>query len=126
MAKDSLDIETLMIFPFAWGAATSLGLVEDTLIPFIDAGQELFAIGNLSFSIGATISALALIAVLIRRDESITDTAGIDAWAAYATLGLVLAPPLFPAFEATLAQTPAALLAFTVQSYGFMVVSYLN
>jgi len=126
MAKDSVDLETMALFPFAWGAATSLGLVKDTIIPVIDAGQELFQFGNLSFTIGAIVSLLSLIFVFVHRDASITETAGVDAWAAYATIGLVLAPPLFPAFEQTIAQTPAALLAFTVQSYGFMVISYLN
>lgn len=126
MAEDTLDLETLAIFPFAWGAATSLGLVEDTIIPLVDAGQTLFTFGNLTFTIGAIVSVASLLGVLIHRDASITETAGVDAWAAYATIGLVLAPPLFPAFESTLAATPAALIAFTVQSYGFMVISYLN
>jgi len=126
MAEDSIDLELLAILPFSWGTATTLGLVEDTIVPFVDAGQTVWTAGNLTFSIGAVVAVAALLFVLLHRDASIKDTSGVDAWIVYATIGLVLAPPLFPALQDTLAQTPAALVAFSVQNYGFGIASWLN
>jgi len=126
MAEDSIDLELLAILPFSWGTATTLGLVEDTIVPFVDAGQTVWTAGNLTFSIGAVVAVAALLFVLLHRDASIKDTSGVDAWIVYATIGLVIAPPLFPAFESTLAEQPASVIAFTVQSTGFLLVDYIN
>ena len=121
-----LDIEMVLIVVFAWGAATSLGLVESTVLPMIDAGQTIWEFGNATITAGRLASIGSLIFVFVHRDAPLSSTKGIDLWIVYATVGLVIAPPLFPALQDTLASQPAALLAFTVQSTGFMLVSYLN
>lgn len=121
-----IDLEMLLILPFSWGAAVSLGLVGDEIIPFISASETLFTAGNASITVGRIVSILALGAVFYNRDASLTDTSGIDAWIVYATVGLLVAPPLFPAFQETLASGIAGLIAFTVQSTGFLLVSYIN
>jgi hypothetical protein len=121
-----IDPEIFLVIVFSWGAAASLGLVESNIIPFVDAGAELLTFGNATITIGRLASIGSLIAVFVWRDAPLSDTSGIDAWIVYATIGLVVAPPLFPAFADTLAQTPAAVIAFTVQSTGFLLVSYIN
>jgi hypothetical protein len=126
MSEMDIDLEMLLILPFSWGAAVSLGLVGDEIIPFISASEVLFTAGNASITVGRIVSILALGAVFYNRDASITDTSGIDAWIVYATVGLLVAPPLFPAFQETLASGIAGLIAFTVQSTGFLLVSYIN
>lgn len=126
MSEMDVDLEMLLLLPFSWGAAVSLGLVSDQIIPFISASEVLFAAGNVEITLGRMISILALAAVMYNRDVSLDDTDGIDAWIMYATIGFLVAPPLFPAFEATLASGIAGLIAFTVQSTGFLLVSYIN
>ncbi|QGN05842.1 hypothetical protein Hrd1104_00075 [Halorhabdus sp. CBA1104] len=121
-----VDWEMLLIVVFSWGTATSLGIVESTVIPIIDAGDVIWELGNASITLGRLASIGSLLAVFLHRDAPLSDTKGIDLWIVYATIGLVLAPPLFPAFADTLAQMPAALIAFTVQSTGFLLVSYIN
>lgn len=121
-----VDIEMLLIVVFAWGAGTSLGLVDDTILPIIDAGSALFDVGNATITPGRLASIGSLLFVFFYRDAPLSETSGIDLWIVYATIALVIAPPLFPAFADTLAQTPAAFIAFTVQSTGFMLVSYIN
>ena len=120
------DAELLLIVVFAWGAGTSLGLVQDTILPIVDAGEVLWEIGNADLTIGRLASIASLVAVFVWRDAPLSDTGGIDLWIVYATIALVVAPPLFPAFQATLAEAPAAFIAFTIQSTGFMLVSYIN
>lgn len=121
-----VDIEMLLIVVFSWGAATSLGLISDQIVPFVDAGQTLFEFGNATITIGRIASIGTLLGVFAHRDAPLRETSGVDLWIVYATIGLVVAPPLFPALENTLAAQPAALIAFTVQSTGFLLVSYIN
>ncbi|MCU4716807.1 hypothetical protein [Halapricum hydrolyticum] len=121
-----VDLEMLLIIVFAWGAGTSLGLIQDQIIPFIDAGAALFDFGNATITLGRLASIASLVAVFVWRDAPLSETSGIDLWIVYATIALVVAPPLFPAFQDTLAQAPAAFIAFTVQSTGFLLVSYIN
>lgn len=121
-----IDYSMALVVVFSWGAATSLGLIQDNIIPFINAGEVIFQFGNSAITIGRIASILSLLFVFFYRDAPLTDTAGIDLWIVYATIGLTLAPPLFPGFADTLASQPAALIAFTVQSTGFLLVDYLN
>jgi len=121
-----VDLEMFLIVVFSWGAATSLGLVQDQIVPFINAGQVLWELGNASITIGRITSIATLLVVFLYRDAPLSETDGLDIWIVYATIGLVLAPPLFPALQDTLAQQPAALISFTVQSTGFLLVSYIN
>lgn len=126
MAQKSLDWELILIIPFALGSAASLGLVSAEILPFIDLGQTLYEQGNIDFTAGRIIAILSLLAVFVNRDAPLSDTAGIDLWITYATIALVLVPPLLPALESSLAQQPAALIAFVVQGTGFTFVSYEN
>jgi hypothetical protein len=126
MAHNSLDLELLLIIPFSIGAAASLGMVQTDIFPIIDLGEVIFSTGNIELTAGRIMSILSLAAVAIHRDASILDTKGIDLWILYATIGMVLVPPFVPALSETLAQQPAAIIAFTVQSTGFAFISYTN
>ena len=121
-----LDLSMLLIVVFSWGAATSLGLIGDNVLPFVDAGATIWEVGNATFTIGRIVSIATLLFVFFYRDAPLSDTNGIDLWIVYATIGLVIAPPLFPALESTIASQPAALVAFTVQSTGFLLVDWVN
>ncbi|TYT61803.1 hypothetical protein [Natrialba swarupiae] len=121
-----IDLEMLLIIPFSWGAAASLGMIDDNIIWFLDAGSVIFEQGNVELTVGRIVSLASLLFVLVSRDASLSDTRGIDVWIVYATVGLIVAPPLFPAFADTLAHQPAAMISFTVQSTGFLLVSYIN
>lgn len=127
MAFREFDTETYILFPlFALGTGATLGLIGTDILPFIDLGDTLLTTGGIEWTYGRVLSAGVLIYVLFNRQASISDTSGIDLWATYATLGLIVAPPFFPAFADTLAQQPAAWIAFVGQSIGFAVVTYLN
>jgi len=129
MTSLELDRETYIMYPaFALGSAVSLGLVQTDILPFIDLGQTFFETGNIEWTTGRVVSVLALVAVVVNRDTALDiDTWGvIETWTLYVTVGLILAPPLFPAFADTLAETPAGLVSFIVQSIGFGLVTYIN
>jgi len=127
MTLRELDTETYLLYPlFALGAAATLGLVQTDLLPFIDLADTFAEMGGITWTYGRVLSAASLIAVMVNRQASIRETSGVDLWVAYATLGLVIAPPFFPALSDTLAQQPASWVAFIVQSIGFAIVTYLN
>jgi hypothetical protein len=127
MGYMSFDKETYLLFPaFALGTGATLGLISADFVPFVNLGDTVLEFGTITWTVGRIIAALSLLAVLFNRQASITDTKGIDLWVTYATLGLILAPPFFPAFADTLAQQPASWIAFTVQSVGFAIVTYVN
>ena len=129
MTKFELDMETFVLFPvFALGTAVSLGLVEASMIPIIDLGETLLTTGNIEWTIGRVLSILALAAVVINRDDPLDfDAWGVlEAWTVYVTIGLIVAPPFFPALADTLASTVAGVLAFLVQGIGFSLVTYIN
>jgi hypothetical protein len=127
MGYMSFDTETYLLFPaFALGTGATLGLISADFVPFVNLGDAVLEFGTITWTVGRIIAALSLLAVLFNRQASITDTKGIDLWVTYATLGLILAPPFFPAFADTLAQQPASWIAFTVQSVGFAIVTYVN
>ncbi|MFC7057243.1 hypothetical protein [Halovenus salina] len=129
MTEFELDLETFLLFPlFALGTTVSLGLIEASAIPILDLGETLFTTGNIDWTIGRGLSIAALAAVVINRDDPLDfDAWGImEAWAVYVTVGLLVAPPFFPALESTLASTPAAVAAFIVQGIGFSLITYIN
>ena len=126
-ADNSFDWETYVFFPiFALGASASLGLISADILPWFGLGDVWLETGNIEWTAGRLLAAGALVAVMVNRNASIQDTKGIDLWVAYVTLGLVLAPPFFPAFEGWITEGPAAWVSFTVQSIGFAVVTYIN
>jgi hypothetical protein len=50
----------------------------------------------------------------------------IEIWIAYATIALIVSPPLLPLFRDTLLAGPAGVVAFIVQTLGFALISYKN
>jgi ABC-type uncharacterized transport system permease subunit len=126
MTKGELDWEMVLIIPFSLGAAASLGLIQGNILPVIDLGETIFQEGDIEFTAGRIISILALLTVGINRDAPLTSTGGIDLWIVYATAALVLTPAFVPALESTLAEQPAAIVSFSVQSLGFTFVSKTN
>lgn len=126
MAEYQLDRELMFAMPiFVVGSLVSLGLVSSDPLP-VDLTMVLFEAGNVELTIARAGSIAALLYVYGNRDVGFTDFDGVDAWVVYATGALVLAPPLFPAFADTVAQQPAAILAFLTQTAGFSIVSYMN
>lgn len=128
MTQLEIDRETYIIYPlFALGAAATLGIVESTIIPWFDLGEVIFNFGSIDWTAGRLLSVGALAAVIVNRDAPLADALGaLELWVFYATVGLILAPPFFPAFAETLAEGPASFIAFTVQSIGFVVITYIN
>jgi hypothetical protein len=129
MTKFELDTETYLLFPFfALGTAASLGLVSADILPWFELSEVILDIGNIEWTIGRLLSVGALAGVVINRDEpfDFDGWGAIELWTLYATVGLIIAPPFFPAFSETLAETPAAFISFIVQSIGFALITYIN
>ncbi|WP_436934987.1 hypothetical protein [Halovenus marina] len=128
MTQLEIDRETYLIYPlFALGAAATLGIVSTDILPWVDLGETVLTFGTIDWTLGRLVSIGALVAVIVNRDAPIADALGaLELWVFYATVGLILAPPFFPAFAETLAARPASFIAFTVQSIGFVVITYIN
>lgn len=129
MVQFELDLETWLIYPiFALGAATGLGIVQPTLIPWFDLSETVFQTGNIEWSIARALSLVALLAVVINRDDGFgfDEWSTFELWAVYVTLGLVIAPPFFPELQETLVEPIWAFIAFTAQSIGFVLITYIN
>lgn len=130
MAELEIDREIILVVPFSLGAMVSLGLIEGDIIPFIDLSQTLMEVGDGEVAWSHLISFLSLGAVVVNRDDSWRDQlrslGAVEAWIVWATLGMLIAPPLLPAFESFLTQEPAAVIALLVQTMGFGLVSYIN
>lgn len=129
MSQFEIDAETYLIYPiFALGTAATLGIVETTVLPWVDMGEVLIELGTIEWTLGRVVALVALLAVIINRDDPLDfDAWGVlEVWAFYVTVGLIIAPPFFPALADTLAETPAAFVSFTVQSIGFVLITYIN
>lgn len=129
MVQGKLDREDLFVWPlYMWSTAAALGLIQPDLLPIpgVDWNQVLVEFGHIDFTLATTAAVVALGYVYAQRDTSLTNLAGADLYIVYATIGLILAPPIFPAFEATVVEKPAAYLAFTVQNAGLLLVSRMN
>lgn len=129
MSQFSLDRETYIIYPaFALGTGATLGLVGTDILPFVNLADVAATTGGIEWTFGRLLSLLALAAVFINRDDgfSLDGFGALEAWAVYVTLGLIVAPPFFPALEETLAGGTAAFVSFSVQSIGFALISWLN
>jgi len=129
MAQFELDYETYLLYPlFALGTAASLGIVSTDIVGFIDLGNVVFETGDIGWTIGRALSVVALLAVIINRDEPF-DFVGwgtLEIWAVYVTIGLIIAPPFFPAIQNTLVEPIWSFVAFSVQSIGFVLITYIN
>jgi len=129
MTKLEADAETYLIYPaFALGAAATLGIVSTDILGFIDLGSVVFETGGIEWTIGRALSLVALLAVIINRDApfDFVGWGAIEVWAVYVTIGLIIAPPFFPAIQQTLLQPIWSFVAFTVQSIGFVLITYIN
>ncbi len=129
MTQFELDTETYLLYPlFALGAASTLGIVSTDILGFINLGNTVLTTAGIDWSIARGLSLVALLSVIINRDDPLnTDAWGaVEVWAFYVTIGLVIAPPFFPALQSTLAGEVWAFVAFTVQSIGFALITYIN
>lgn len=128
MAEFELDRDWLLLYPiFALGTAASLGLVQTDILPFVNLSDTFYTVANAEFTVGRIFSIAALIGVFVTRDSDVFDrVGGVELFVLYATIGLIIAPPFFPVFQETLAEGPAGVVAFLVQSIGYTIVTYLN
>lgn len=124
-----LDKELWLGIPiFTLGAAVSLGLVSSTLFGY-DLSQIVLETNGIGFSVARLLSVSALALVVLNREQglqSIRSFVGVEAWAVYVTIGLILAPPFLPLLEGTLLEQPWAIMAFLAQTMGITIISYLN
>lgn len=126
MSKLTADRELYLVIPlFSIGAAVSLGIVGSD-VGLIDLSRTLIGFNGVEFTIARIMSLVALGVALVNRDTSLTDTGAIDVWAVWVTVGLVVAPPLVPLVEGTLAEAPYSFVAFGLQTMGITIVSYVN
>lgn len=129
MAHLNIDWELAVAIPvFTIGAAVSLGLFPASLMGF-DLSRVLFSSGGVQLTLARAMSIGALVAVVVNRDDgiaSLTSFVGIEGWAVYVTIGLILAPPFLPVVRGTLVETPWSVLAFLAQTVGITIVSFLN
>lgn len=126
MAEDSIDPEAALLIPFSVATAVTLGLVDSSILPIISLDQVLISIDYVDITLARLISIATILAVTINRDAGLTQTSGVDFFIAYATVGLIVAPPLVPILEDTLASGLVSVIAFGVQSTGFLLISYTN
>ncbi|SDJ63073.1 hypothetical protein SAMN05216226_106103 [Halovenus aranensis] len=125
----AMEVNThdFLVFPvFVAAAAVALGILDSTLMGF-DLSTTLLDLGEnhaLSIANGLAIASLGVVAYT--NDWHSTEMTGIQAWLIVATVGMVIAPPFFPVFTETLAETPGALVALAVQCGGFLTFSWLG
>jgi hypothetical protein len=127
--KPGWDTELFVLFPlFGLGTAASLGIVSADILPYIDLGDVFVSTGGIDWTLGRLLAVVSLVGVIVNRDNEFNmDTWGlVESWMIYATLGLIIAPPFFPALEQTFAGGLASYVAFTVQSIGFGLISWVN
>jgi len=129
MVRFKLDKETWLLYPlFALGTSTSLGIIEPTLIPFINLSSTVTEAAGIALDWARLLSIVALLAVTINRDAALStdDWSVFEVWAVYVTVGSVVAPPFFPALQETLVEPLIAFVTLMVQSIGFVIITYLN
>lgn len=133
MAEEESDsvnrytLETWVLLPiFAAGTAATLGIISVDILPVVNLGETLFTFADIDWTVGRVLSAAILVYVLYNRDVGLTATHGHDLWAAYVTMGLIIAPPFFPQLEQTLAGGTAGLITWIAQLMGFIITSYRN
>lgn len=130
MTEMDVDTETYVLFPlFALGAAASLGLIGSDILPVVNLGDTFITAGGITWTFGRVLSLAALVGVIVNRDEpfQFSGWGTIELWTLYVTIGLVVAPPFFPALQDVLVAGPlAALVSFLVQSIGFNLITYIN
>jgi len=129
MTRLEIDAETYLLYPlFAVGTMATLGIISTDILPAVNLGDVLVNIGGIEWTLGRLLALIALAAVVINRDEPLDfdGWGAIEVWVLYATVGLIVAPPFFPAFEGWITETPAAFVSFSVQSIGFVILTYVN
>lgn len=125
-----IDREIWLLFPFSIGAAAALGLVDTQILHFIDLADVPLEIASLELSWARLLAIVSLLAIVVNREkpfgEQIRGLEAAEVWMVYATIGLIVAPPLFPAFAEFLNETTAGWIAFLIQGAGFVIISYMN
>lgn len=122
-----LDMEMVIVIPIYLFALMyhffSMTLYEPMDNFFKDT---LFSPGGVEITGAILIALLALTAIVVNRDRSLRETKAIDAWIVYATGALIIAPPIHPILEDTIATAPANIFSFTAAFLGIFIASALN
>ena len=126
-----IDLNDAVISPFfVLASGVQAGLFSLVLFGF-DFSSQLFSFGSgaaaVSVSLAKIIAVLAILVALASNQPDFDRMGMIETWAAFATIGLVLAPPFSPAIRALLqTSTIAGIVSLVVQAAGFYSLSYLG
>lgn len=126
-----IDLNDAVISPFfVLASGVQAGLFSLVLFGF-DFSSTLLTFGSGAAAVQLTfakIVAILALAVAFATNKPDFDRMGaIETWVAFATIGLVMAPPFSPAIRAMLqTSTIAGLVSLVVQAAGFYSLSYLG
>ena len=120
---DTEDAFLSSIFALSAGAAVGIADVSMFGFSLADTG---FTMGGTTISIGAMLAAGALAAAYLTNEPNLDTLEDEYRYAVFGTVALVVAIPLVPSLNQFVTSNDfIALAAVSVQSAGFMAVSYL-
>lgn len=126
-----IDLNDAVISPFfVLASGVQAGLFSLVLFG-VDFSDTLLTFGSGAAAVSITMAKIiAVLAVLVAfaSNQPDFDRMGmVESWSAFATIGLVIAPPFSPAIRALLqTSTIAGLVSLIVQAAGFYTLSYLG
>lgn len=124
--KGKVDSEDAILAPlFTLSAAASVGIANVTMFGY-SIQDTAFTLGGQGIAIAAVLAALALGTAFVTNETDLSRLDDEYYYASIATVGLVVAMPLVPAAQNFATSNDfVALLVVTVETAGFMAISYL-
>lgn len=124
--RNQVDSEDAILAPlFTLAAAASVGIADVTAFG-ASIQDTAFSLGGQAITIAAVVAPLVLAIAFITNDPDLSKLDDEYYYAAAATGVLVIALPLVPAAQDFATSNDfVALLAVTIQTAGFMAISYL-
>jgi hypothetical protein len=124
--RNQVDSEDAILAPlFTLAAAASVGIADVTLFS-ASIQDTAFSLGGTAISIAAVVAPLVLAVAFVTNDPDLSRLDDEYYYAAIATAGLVVAMPLIPAAQDFATGNDfVALIVVTVETAGFMAISYL-
>ena len=123
---DTLDIVASPLF--ALGALTDNNIIDAPTVMGWNPADIIWQAGAHTEVTWATLlSIIALGFVIYTNKPSVSVYGGVQAWMVITTVGLVLAPPFVPIVEQFITHNQlVGFLAFSLQSSGYAVISWLG
>lgn len=129
MARGEFDILDMIAFPvFSFAALSDNGIMPPVDLLGWSPTDILWSAGAHTEITWATIISLVALAVVIGTNKPELDIwGGLQAWVVIATALLVVAPPFVPLLSSFIVGNQiVGFLAFTVQSSGYLAVSWMG